>query len=233
VTDFADVHMNPAALERYGLPDIRYPVPVDRLDDLFTAHRDLDLAELLLWLQQGSSEAGRGFRQYEPAMARLATLLTPAADTRETVTVMGKEWWLELGPVDLEGEVVSIQRDYELVAALGPRDDGRLRAAVFRPLDTSSVEQLLTLAQDQPYGGSVPQRASHWQHACDVSAGRHQRDAAEADRAYLSYWQHGLGTLHDQTASPVYLVDRLPTPRRPAEVATEIGIHYKGSAAPG
>lgn len=233
MTDFADVHLKPAALARYGLPNIRYPVPVDLVDDRFTADRDLDLAELLLWLQQRSSEAGRGFRQYEPAMARLATLLTPAADTRESVTVMGKEWWLELGPVDLEGEVVSIQRDYELVAALGPRDDGRLCAAVFRPLDTSSAEQLLTLAQDRNYGGSVPPRASHWQHARDVSAGRQQRDAAEADRAYLSYWQHGLGTLHDQTASPVYLVDRLPTPRRPAEVATEIGIHCKGPAAVG
>jgi len=227
MTDFAELRLKPALLERYALPDIGYPVPVERLVDLLTTDHNLDLAELLFWLQQASREASRDFRRYEPAMARLAQLLAPADDLSETASVQGDEWWLELGPVDLDGELVTIQRDDELVAAIAPRADGRLRVAVYRPLDASSAASLMNLSRHPDEDGKVNLRDNHWEYAKDASCSMGQVYAAEAGDSYLSYWQYGIGILHDRSESPVFRPHRTLTPRRPAEVATELGIYYQ------
>ena len=227
MTDFAELHLKAALRERYALPDIGYPVPIARLMELLTDDHDLDLAELLFWLQQQSGAAARDFRRYEPAMARLAALIAPEDDHRDQLTVMGDEWWLELGPVDLDSEIVTIQRDDELVAAIATRDDGRLRAATFRPLDASSAASLIALAQNPHPEGGVCMRDNNWEYAKDASAAMGQVYAAEAGTSYLSFWQFGLGILHDRTESPVFRPCRTLTPRRPAEVATELGIHYQ------
>ena len=70
-------------------------------------------------------------------------------------------------------------------------------------------------------------RDNNWEYAKDASAGMGQVYAAEAGTSYLSYWQFGLGILHDRTESPVFRPSRTLIPRRPAEVATELGIHYQ------
>ena len=160
-------------------------------------------------------------------MARLAALVAPEDDHRDLLTVMGDEWWLELGPVDLDSEIVTIQRDDELVAAIATRDDGRLRAAAFRPLDAASAARLIALAQNPHPEGGVCMRDNNWEYAKDASAGMGQVYAAEAGTSYLSYWQFGLGILHDRTESPVFRPSRTLEPRRPAEVANELGIHYQ------
>jgi hypothetical protein len=227
MSDFAELRLKPALLERYALPDIGYPVPVDRLLELLATDHSLDHAELLFWLQQRSADAGRDFRQYELAMARLARLLAPADDLSDTATVQGDEWWLELGPVDLDAEIVTLQRDDELVAAISPRDDGSLRAAVFRPLDGASATSLMNLSHHPDEDGKVNMRDNHWEYAKDASASMGQVYSAEAGSSYLSYWQYGLGVLHDRTDSPVFRPQRTRTPRRPAEVAIELGLHYE------
>jgi hypothetical protein len=229
MTEFADLHFSAAFLERHALPDIGYPVPLARFLDLVGTTDALDFAELLYWLQQQSSEAGRDFRQYEPAMARLAQLLAPEDDASDTASVQGNEWWMELGPVDLDAEIVTLQRDDELVAAITPRADGRLRVAVFRPLDASSATSLINLSHHADEDGKVNLRDNHWEYAKDASCSMGQVYSAEAGGSYLSYWQYGLGILHDRTASPVFHPQRTLTPRRPAEVATELGLHYERS----
>ena len=49
--------------------------------------------------------------------------------------------------MDLGGKLVTIQRGDALIAAITARDDGRLRVAVFRPLDAKSAEYLIGLGQ--------------------------------------------------------------------------------------
>ena len=225
MTDFAELHLKPALLERYALPDLGYPIPLLIIPEVLTAPDELSLELLLFWLQQASREASRDFRRYEPAMARLAQLLAPADDLSETASVQGDEWWLELGPVDLDGELVTIQRDDELVAAIAPRADGRLRVAVYRPLDASSAASLMNLSRHPDEDGKVNLRDNHWEYAKDASCSMGQVYAAEAGDSYLSYWQFGMGILNDRTASPVFHPQRTLTPRRPAEVATELGLH--------
>lgn len=227
MSDFADLHFSAAFLERHGLPDIGYPVPLARFLEVIGTDEGLEFAELLYWLQQASAEAGRDFRRYEPAMTRLAELLAPEDDLSDTASVQGDEWWLELGPVNLDGQLVTLQRDDELVAAISPRPDGRLRVAVYRPLDAHSAASLVSLSHHADETGKVNFRDNHWEYAKDASCSMGQVYAAEAGHSYLSWWQHGLGILHDGTASDVFHTQRTLTPRRPAEVATELGIYYQ------
>ncbi len=227
MTNFAELHLKPEFLARYALPDLGYPIPLQIISEVLTAPDLLQLELLLFWLQQASAEAGRDFRQYEPAMAQLTRLLAPEDDWSDTATVQGDEWWLELGPVDLGAEIVTIQRDDELVAAIAPRADGRLRVAVFRPLDASSASSLMNLSRHPDEDGKVNLRDNQWEYAKDASCSMGQVYAAEAGSSYLSFWQYGLGILHDRSESPVFLPQRVLYRRRPAEVATELGIHYQ------
>ena len=67
-------------------------------------------------------------------MDRLAELVAPD-DARDVISATGDHWWIEVRHVDLGGKLVTIQRGDALIAAITARDDGRLRVAVFRPLD--------------------------------------------------------------------------------------------------
>lgn len=179
---------------------------------------------MLRALQQHVAEGGVAWRQYELAMDRLAQLLAPE-DGRTVVPVMGDGWWLELGPVDLAGELVTIQREDSLVAAISTREDGRLRTAVFRPLDGKSAEYLIGLGRLPHPEHAVCMRESNWQYALDCSAGNGNYYAAERGEVYLSYWKHGLGIGWDGAEVPDWYAQRSLTERRVVVAATELCVY--------
>ena len=121
-----------------------------------------------------------------------AELLAPD-DARDVISAAGDHWWLEVGPVDLGGKLVTIQRGDALIAAITARDDGRLRVAVFRPLDAKGAEYLIGLGQVPHPEHGVCMRENNWEYALDCSAGNGNHYAAERGEAYLSYWEKGLG----------------------------------------
>ena len=227
MTEFADLHFSAAFLERHALPDIGYPVPLARFLELIGSSDALDLAELLYWLQQQSSEAARDFRQYEPAMARLAQLLAPEDDERHR---------LGAGRRVVAGTRPGRPRRRNRHAAARRRTRRRDRAARGRPPARRGVPPARRVERqlaDQPL--SPRRRGRQGEPArqpLGVREGRFRAAWARCTRrrrarSYLSYWQYGLGILHDRTASPVFHPQRTLTPRRPAEVATELGIHYQ------
>lgn len=221
----AEIHLKPEILARYGLPDIAYPLPPGDLQAALSQDGELPLAVMLQALQQHGAEAGVDWRHYAPAMNRLAQLLT-ADDGRVAAPVMGDDWWLELGPVDLAGELVTIQREESLVAAISAREDGRLRVAVFRPLDAKSAEYLIGLGQLPHPEHGVCMRENNWQYALDCSAGNGNYYAADRGEAYLSYWKHGLGIGSDGSEIPGWHAQRALVARQAAVAATELGVHY-------
>lgn len=223
--NLTEIHLKPDVLARYGLPDISYPLPVSELQAGMGGSGDLPLAVLLQSLQQRSAEGSGNWRLLEPAMERLAELLAPD-DGRTAVPVMGDDWWLELGPVDLAGELVTIQRENNLVAAISTRQDGRLRVAVFRSLDAKSAEYLIGLGRLPHPEHGVCMRENNWQYALDCSAGNGNYYAADRGEAYLSYWKHGLGISSGGSEIPGWHVQRGLVARRVAVVATELGVHY-------
>ncbi len=221
----AEIHLKPEILARYGLPDIAYPLPPGDLQAALSQDGELPLAVMLQALQQHGAEAGVDWRHYAPAMNRLGQLLT-ADDGRAAAPVMGDDWWLELGPVDLAGELVTIQREENLVAAISAREDGRLRVAVFRPLDAKSAEYLIGLGRLPHPEHGVCMRENNWQYALDCSAGNGNYYAADRGEAYLSYWQHGLGISSDGSEIPGWHAQRALVARQAAVAATELGVHY-------
>ncbi len=223
--NLVELHLKPATLERYGLPDVPYSVPAADLQSALLGDRGLPLAVMLHGLQLRSGDGAAQWLQIEPAMNRLAELLAPD-DTRESVSAAGDTWWLEIGPVDLGSKLVTIQRGDVLVAAITARDDGRLRVAVFRPLDAKSAEYLIGLGQVPHPEHGVCMRENNWEYALDSSAGNGNYYAADRGEAYLSYWEKGLGVSSDGTEVPEWRKQKDLVALPAARVATELGIYY-------
>lgn len=227
-----DVHLKPELLARYGLPAIGYPISELAWQAALHGDGALPLADMLCGLQQRAAAGDADWRSLEPALGRLSELLAPD-DAAEITTVAGDDWWLELGPVDLAREIVTVQRDGELVAAMAPREDGRLRVAVYRPQDAGSAWMLIRSGQHPGADGKVCMRDNNWEYALDSSAGLGQMLAADAGLAYRSYWQYGLGINADGERVPGWWEQRTLAPRRVACVATELGVCFELSDGDG
>lgn len=85
MTDFAELRFKADLLGELGLPDVPYPIPVDLLTDVLSADGGLPLAVLLLGLQRRSAADPGRWRDDEPAMDRLATLLAPSGDATSVI----------------------------------------------------------------------------------------------------------------------------------------------------
>lgn len=223
--NFAELHLKPGTLERYGLPDIPYPVPTVSLQSALRGNEQLPLAVMLHGLQQRSQDGDAEWQQVEPAMDRIAELLAPD-DARDVISAAGDHWWLEVGPVDLGGKLVTIQRGDALIAAITAREDGRLRVTVFRPLDAKSAQYLIGLGQVPHPEHGVCMRENNWEYALDCSAGNGNYYAADRGEAYLSYWAKGLGISWDGSDVPEWRKQLDLVARPAARVVTELGICY-------
>jgi hypothetical protein len=224
--NLTDLTFKAETLERLRLPDIPYPVAADALDSALGSGGGLPFAAMLHGLQQRSDEGGADWMAMEPAMERLAELIA-GDDNGETMAVSGEEWWLEIGPVDLGGRIVTIQRGYHLIAAMGPLPDGRLRVSVFRPLDAKSARYLTDLSRLPHPEGGVCMRDNNWEFALDCSASMGNFYAFDQGFAHLSYWSDGLGIHGDGTDSPEWIMKRNLVARPAAMVAAELEVYER------
>ena len=225
-----DIRLKPEILAEYQLPDVDYPVPLSVLDSVLLGDGTLPFAEILAAFQERSRNGETDWKAFEPAMERLTQLIAPP-DERAVITAAGDNWWLEIGPVDLDAEIITIQRGDDLIAAIGKRDDGRLRVAVFRPLDGKSAACLIAVGQipNPQYG--VCMRENNWEYALDSSAGTGNAYAYLHGAAYLSYWEKGIGILHDGEVEPVWRAMKDLTHRPVVYAAVELGVYYSLSGA--
>jgi hypothetical protein len=184
---------------------------------------------MLHGLQQRAQEADAPWRNLEPAMAKLAELLAPD-DGRDALSVPGDTWGLEVGPTDLSEEIVTVQRGDDLIAAVRPRLEGRLRIAAFRPLDAKIASGLTSLGQLSDPVHGVCMRENNWQYALDCSASMGNTHADERSEAYLLYWQNGLGLTRDGGPIAVWHEKRALRPRPVNHAIAELGVHSVLSA---
>lgn len=226
---FVDQRINPKVLARYGLPDIIYPFPLLEFNAPAIDAGDLPLAAMLYGLQH-RAEGSASWMTLEEAMDRLTYLLTSDRD-RTTVAAVGKHWWLEIGSVDLNGKLVTIQRENSLIAAVSPREDGRLRVAVFRPLDAQSARHLVALGQIPHPEHGVCMRENNWEYALDCAAANGNFYSADRGEAYLSFWEKGLGISQDDAEIHPWRAQNELVARRAALVATELAVHHAGHPA--
>lgn len=226
--NLTELHLKRATLEEYGLPDIAYPIPACDLEAVLLGGGDLPLALMLRGLQERSRDGEAKWPSLEPAINRIVQLLAPE-DAREVLSAAGEHWWMEIGPVDLNAKLVTIQRGDHLIAAITAREDRRLRVAVFRPLDGKSAEYLIGLGQTPHPDGGVCMRENNWEYALDCSAGMGNHYAADRGEAYLSYWEKGLGISWDDSDVPVWRKQMGLIARPAARVVTELGVYYSVS----
>lgn len=219
------MHLKVSVLSRYSLPDIAYPMADTDLQAILTADEELPLARLLHSLQTVSSDGETDWKYLEPAMSRLSELLAPEHE-HNVISAAGDTWWIEIGPVDLGAELVAVQRGNDLIAAITPRDDGRLRAAVFRPLDAKSAEYLTALGQVPDPEHGVCMRDNNWQYALDCSAGNGNHYAADRGEAYLSHWKKGIGISWDGTEVPEWRTQLSLMARPSAHAVVDLDVHH-------
>ncbi|MBL7649682.1 MAG: hypothetical protein JNK74_26195 [Candidatus Hydrogenedentes bacterium] len=223
--NFIEITLKPQTLERYRLPDIPYPITIDDLQTSLDDDESPPFATLLYNLQKRSEYDCPHWRDLEPAMARLAQLLAPEAD-HEILTVASEDWWLEIGPVNLDTKIVTVQRQNLLIAAINPREDGRLRIATYRPLDAGSASRLIALGQNPHPDGGVCMRENNWEYALDASVGTGNLYSFEAGHAHLSIWEYGIGIYNDGSEDSQWR-DMLTLPPRPTiHVMVELGIYH-------
>lgn len=222
---FIDLHLKAKGLEQYGLPDIAYPITIDDFSTALEDEGELPLASMLYGLQQRSCDGKADWQQLETAMERLAHLLAPDDDS-PIITAAGDNWWLEIGPVDLNRKVVTIQRGAYLIAAIAAREDGRLRVAVFRPLDAKSLQYLIDLGMSPHPEGGVCLRENNWEYALDASAGMGNHYASMRGEAYLSFWEKGIGIHLNDTEVPEWHLQKDSVARKTPHIAIELGIYY-------
>jgi hypothetical protein len=158
-------------------------------------------------------------------MSRLAELLAPEAH-HEILTVAGENWTLELGPINLDTKIVTVQRQNLLIAAINPTKDGRLRVATYRPLDAKSASSLIALGLNPHPEGGVCMRENNWEYALDCAVGTGNLYAFEAGHAHLSLWEYGIGIYSDGTEDPEWRSMTTLKPRPAAQVMVELGIYY-------
>lgn len=215
-----ELHPRADALDMLGLPSIPYPVALPAFQAAVANDGELPLADMLHGLQLRAAEAA-DWQRLEPAMTRLAELLA-AEDARETVSTRGDDWWLEIGPVDLDGELIALQRGHSLLAALVDRGDGRLRVAAWHPLDAHAMELLTALAVVPAARDDLGDPPSSWQRAREAAVGCcHDDRPGDQGRSLLSYWCDGIAADGDGVP-PEWRGQAAQPPRRPACVAAEI-----------
>jgi len=226
MSSYRSIRLPSRTLQRYQLPDISYRIPKSEVDQLLAGSMDLPFKVMLEGLQEKSENLKKGWKQLEPAIETLSEILAPT-HIPEIASVVGENWWLELGPVDLSDELVTIQRENHLIAAMTRRKDGRLRLAVYRPLDAGSVYTLATIGVNPHPDGTVAMRDNNWEYALDASASSiGQMMAAEAGRSYKSYWEKGLGISQDGSEIPEWLQQRELRCRPNHQVAVELGGRF-------
>ncbi len=174
-------------------------------------------AGLLVWLQNTSARPGMDWLALESFMLQLGRSLSARvgeAATRyaavsmealdgDCLVLASQRWWLQLGPVDPGRELIAIEREGYLIAALAPVEGGRLGLAVFRPLDAYSLSLICRLGAHLHPRLGVEMRVNNWELTLDCAVGS-EAVADGSGRATLGYWPRGLhGIIADDARRPL------------------------------
>ncbi len=162
-------------------------------------------AGVLVWLQNCSSRPGMDWLALETVMLQLGfglgrqlegavrhfSSLSLQRDILGGLALASHRWWFEIDSIDPGCALIAVERDGYLLAVLAPTCEGRLKLAVFRPLDAYSLSLLTRLGAPMHPRLGVEMRVNNWELALDCAIGP-ESVAAQEGRATLGYWPRGL-----------------------------------------
>ncbi len=221
--DFKELRLNKESLDVYNLPDIGYPVPVSRYDEIGQSGGKIDLKLLLFWIQEFSAMNASRWLSLETAIFRLVVLLAPE-DKRRQIRVYGDDWFLVCGAVDLGQEIITIQRHDHLIAAINPLEDGQLCVCSYRPLDAVSARILIRLSKNQDLDVGM----NNWECAKHLVKEK-DPDTGEKGEVYFKFWEFGLGVNADKSPVEPWFSQRDSAPIPHNLSAMQLGVCYEYS----
>lgn len=227
---FSKLRLNREFLQKHQLPDIDYPVPKDYLFESIIGGAQIDFTYMLCGLQDYSASLSEKWQPLEEAMLRLAQIMAPD-DDQPVITAESEHWFLEIGPVDLSGNLIVIQRGESLIAVVEPREDKTLRASLFHPPDAKLVRYLMGLAKRPGEDGMVCMRENNWEYALDQAS--HPIGAYYAEQrgeSYLTRWKYGLAISADKERVEPWDSYNRATPIAPNIAIILIGNDYANSS---
>ncbi len=220
---FAKVVFDAEWLQQVNLPNIPYPVPINSLESIKISG-GVTLDKMLYWLQEFSENNGDEWLDYEEVMVTIADRLTPF-DPRPQIIILGDNWSLICGNVDLTREIITIQRIDRLVAAIQNYGDGRILASSYRPLDSRTAHFFAAISLNFIPGKINCLNPDNWSHAVESTMTLGQIFAADSGAAYISHWKYGLGLdLEKSPIGPLYK-QRYTIPLPPNILATQILVN--------
>ncbi|MFV0277455.1 MAG: hypothetical protein ACK5HY_09765 [Parahaliea sp.] len=194
------------------------------------------LPPLLYQLQELCAETRGDWQAIEYAMLNLLVELceppSPATAVFDNAShpprvVWCDVWWMELGEAVFTREVITLEREGHLLAAICPSEDARLRLAVYCPLDAHSLALLTRLAAHPHPRLGVAMRESNWALAVDTAADIEQFLAGGRGEPYLSHWSSGLGN----GSARALREQAVPLAPRLVEAQLQIFRRYRRQAA--
>jgi len=196
--EFIKTQANTTSIDEAGLFKYKFPIPLKEVKTFIDP--DYSLEMLLSWLQRYSKYLSKPeqWLKLEDVMIKLSLAIAP--ESLNKTLIQEAEFTLDLGKVDLNREVVTVQRKNFLIAALQDRGDSKLLTNIYRPPCEKSVSYIINLSANPSEDGSISMRPNNWEYALDCSVGAGNTYASERGEAYLSYWEYGLGKLKDQTS---------------------------------
>jgi hypothetical protein len=224
---FTELTLPDEVRARLGLPDLPDEVPAIYSEivgiDLYAP----PLEAMLYALQVRAQEEAVDWLKLAPAMDRLVALLGerkwPSAALVETDTSL-----VRLGEVDLNGEVITVQRQERIVAAFQAIEGKQLVTQLFHPPCARTIRTILSLNMRPSEDGVIPYYGTNWDYAADSAAGNGQYYAAQAGRAYLAHWANGAGVGFDGERLPLWMKARAearPWPSASAQCAIALTAH--------
>lgn len=224
---FSQITLPSDVLSGLGLPDIRYEVPTAYFDRFGVKANELPLAAMLFALQKRAAHEKADWLKLAPAMDALVRALKAHGWSGARI-IDRPDFSLLLAEIDLDGDVIAIQRQSRIVAALAQADGGRIKAQLFHPPCARTVETLISLSQNADENGKLPYYGTPWNSAEDAAASNGQYYAAMEGRTFLAHWSHGVGLGWDKEPLPEWIAVRehlQPWPDEPSTGAIAISAY--------
>ena len=182
-SSLSEMKFKSEALARLGLPDILYPVTPGAFVAALGNGGELPLVDMLYGLQLRARDGTTNWKALEPALDRLAELIAPG-DARDIIEVGGETWWLEIGPVDLGQQIVTIQRQQLLIRSHLP---ARRRPSAGGELSAARCQECELSYRTEPSPPSGTRRVharEQREYALDCSAGMGDHYAFDRGEAH-------------------------------------------------
>ena len=219
------MEFNTDALAEMGLEAIQYPVPIEKFPQILS-NENISKPDLLIWLQQYSSVSPNEWENLEDAMLAIIKMADGDQEA-QTAKVAGDTWSFQARTVDLKNEVVSIQREDYLVAAIAGLPEGGLSICHYRPLDAKSIRYILGMALTPQLDGTVCMRPNNFEYAKDCSFSTGNTYASERGEAYLSYWEFGIGLDHKRKPVDGWENQKIFEPLSAHVLAVQVGNYFQ------